>query len=148
MRQVRHFALVTILVLGSGAGITNYVGACAGTVIHRTATAQHTLRQAIEGFQNVEIAEYNKGFVPADRHLKIQTIVQKVAIAGVDLDNFVSQGATATTVKAKFDAIYNLLDSLNTEGILGIKNPDTKALLETALDAIKAIVDTYLVGVK
>lgn len=120
---------------------------CSGTAIHKTTKAQHSLKEAVAAFQEVEIAEYNKGFVPADRHLRIQATIQKVALAGVDLDNYIASNANASTLKSKFDSIYSLLDSLNTDGILGIKNSNTKQLLETALDAIKALVDNALIGV-
>lgn len=143
-------SLILLLSLSLGTlamGIGGIVVGCSGTAMHKTTKAQHTLKEAVAAFQAVEIAEYNKGFVPPERHLKIQVTVQKVALAGVDLDNYIAANANAATVKAKFDAIYALLDSLNTDGILGIKNANTKQLLETALDAIKALVDNYLIGV-
>ena len=74
--------------------------------------------------------------------------IKKVALAGVDLDNAVATGATATDLKAKFDNIYSLIDSLNTDGILGVKNANSKQVLELALDSVRAIVDNILMGVK
>lgn len=130
-------------------GITFYPSACVkGTATHKATVGQHTLREAVGAFQDAEIAEFHQGFVPPDTHLRIQTTIQKIAMAAVDLDNALASGATAASFKAKFDAIYTLLDSLNTDGILGIKNPTTKQALEVALDSIRAIVDNILVGVK
>lgn len=145
MNGIRRLLLLlsmALLVSTGGVGV-----GCSGTAIHKTTKAQHTLKEAVAAFQDVEIAEYNKGFVPPDRHLRIQTVIQKVALAAVDLDNYIASNANAATLKGKFDTIYSLLDSLNTDGVLGIKNSNTKQVLETALDAIKALVDNALVGV-
>ena len=118
--------------------------ACKGTATHKVTVAQHNFRFAVQAFQDAEIAEFDKGFVPQDLHVKMQTTIQKVALGGKDLDDALAAGASATTIKAKLDAIYALLDSLNTDGVLGIKNPTTKATLEVALDGIKAIIDNAL----
>lgn len=143
----RQLRLLLPLALLLAVGIEVAQIGCSGTAIHKTTKAQHTLKEAVAAFQDVEIAEYNKGFVPPDRHLRIQAVIQKVALAAVDLDNYIASNANAATLKGKFDAIYSLLDSLNTDGVLGIKNSNTKQVLETALDAIKALVDNALVGV-
>jgi len=119
-----------------------------GSATHKVTVGQHTLREAVGAFQDAEIAEFNAGHVSPDNHVRIQSTVKRLALAAIDLDNAMIAGASATDAKAKFDAVYALLDSLNTDGILGIKNPTTKQVLETALDGIRAIVDNILIGVK
>src|SRR2546429_1455488 len=95
-RQVRLLLpLALLLSIGIEVG---QIG-CSGTAIHKTTKAQHSLKEAVAAFQDVEIAEYNKGFVPADRHVRIQGIIQKVALAGVDLDTYIASNANATTLK-------------------------------------------------
>lgn len=116
-----------------------------GTLTHKVTAAQHNFRFAVGAFQDAEIAEHDKGFVPNDLHVQMQTGIQKVALAGKDLDNALAAGADSATIKAKLDNIYTLLDSLNSDGILGVKNPTSKATLEIALDSIKAIIDNALV---
>lgn len=118
-----------------------------GSVTHKVTAAQHNFRFAVQAFQDAEIAEHDKGFVPDDLHVRMQEVIQKVALGGVDLDKTLAAGASAATLKDKLDNIYTLLDSLNSDGILGIKNPTTKATLEIALDSIKAIIDGALVQV-
>ncbi len=122
-------------------------GGCAsrGTVVHKVTIAQHSMLSVVGAFEDAESAEYAKGFVPPDLHLKMQQGVQKVSLAAKDLDDALVANADAVTLKAKLDGIYTILDSLNSDGILGIKNPTTKATLEVALDAIKAIIDGALV---
>lgn len=134
------FCMVLLLALAMS-------GCPKGTVTHKVTVAQHNFRFAVQAFQDAEIAEHDKGFVPDDLHVKMQATIQKVALSGKDLDNALASGASTATIKGDLDAIYTLLDSLNTDGVLGIKNPTTKATLEIALDAIKAIIDGALVQI-
>jgi hypothetical protein len=119
-----------------------------GTVTHRVTIAQHSALSVVGAFEDAETAEYAKGFVPIELHLRMQTAIQKVALGFKDLDTALAANASATDLKTKLDAIYLLLDSLNSDGILGIKNTGTKATLELALDAIKAVVDNALLQVE
>jgi hypothetical protein len=116
-----------------------------GTVVHKVTVAQHSLLSVVAAFEDAESAEYAKGFVPPDAHLKMQGGIQKVALAMKDLDSALAANADAATLKAKLDNIYTLLDSLNSDGVLAVKNPTTKATLEIALDSIKAIIDNAMV---
>ncbi len=114
---------------------------------HKVTVAQHSLLSVVGAFEEAESAEYAKGFIPADIHVKMQMGVEKVALACADLDKSLAAGSTGSTLKVKLDAIYQLLDSLNTDGILGVKNPSTKVMLEVALDQIKVIIDSALTQV-
>lgn len=118
-----------------------------GTIVHRVAVAEHSFLAVVTAFEDVEVSEHDKGFVPDDVHKKMQAGVQKVSLAGNDLTTSLAAGASSVTIKAKLDAIYTLLDSLNSDGVLAVKNPATKATLEIALDSIKAIVDNALIQV-
>lgn len=142
-RRTRAICLVFLLL-----PILPVSGCVKGSALHKATVGQHTLRELVGAFQDAEIAEHDKGFVPNDLHVKFQTIIGKTALAAIDLDNAATAGASATDLKAKFDKIYGLLDSLNTDGILGVKNPTSKQILETALDGIKAFVDNLLIGAK
>lgn len=122
--------------------------AARGTTVHKVTVAEHSLLSVVGAFEDAESAEFAKGFVAADLHVKMQTGVQKVALAAKDLDSALAANADAATIKAKLDNIYVLLDSLNTDGVLGVKNATSKATLEVALDAVKAIVDNALVQVQ
>lgn len=122
--------------------------AARGTAVHKVTIAEHSLLSVVGAFEDAESAEFAKGFVAADLHVKMQTGVQKVALAAKDLDSALATNADAATIKAKLDNIYVLLDSLNTDGVLGVKNATSKATLEIALDAVKAIVDNALVQVQ
>ena len=119
-----------------------------GTVVHKVTVAEHNFRFTVQAFQDAEIAAHNQALVPDDLHLKMQGAILKIALAGKDLDDSLAAGASTPTIKAKLDAIYSLLDSLNSDGVLGVKNPTTKATLEIALDSIKAIIDNALTQVQ
>jgi hypothetical protein len=137
-------ALVVIVALwASGCAAMN-----SGTLTHKVTASQHTFKSAVQGFQDAEIAEHDKGFVPNDLHVQMQNVIQKVAMAGVDLDGALAANATSATIKAKLDNIYVLLDTLSTQGIFGIKNANSKAILEIALNQVKTILDVALTQVK
>jgi hypothetical protein len=136
----RSLGLIAVLALSlSGCAAWNK-----GTVTHKVVASQHSFKAVVQAFQDAEIAEHDKGFVSNDLHVQIQGGIQKVALAGVDLDTALASGATATTLKPKLDAIYALLDSINTQGLIPITNPTTKATLEIALDQVKVIIDGAL----
>jgi hypothetical protein len=119
-----------------------------GTLTHKVTASQHSFKSAVQGFQDAEIAEHEKGFVPNDLHIQMQGVIQKVALAGVDLDGALAANATSATIKAKLDGIYTLLDSLESQGILGVKNANSKAILEIALNQVKTIIDVALTQVQ
>jgi len=123
-----------------------------GTALHKVTVAEHNFRFTVQAFQDAEIAAHDQNtpvviFVPDDLHMKMQGTILKIALAEKDLNNSLAT-ASKSTIKAKLDAIYSLLDSLNSDGVLGVKNPTTKATLEIALDSIKAIIDSALTQVQ
>jgi hypothetical protein len=142
VRRKSVWVLIPLLLVLSGCAAWK-----TGTVTHKVTASQHTFKEAVAAFQTAEIAEHDKGFVPNDLHIQMQTVIQKVALAGVDLDTALAANASAATLKAKLDNIYTLLDSINTQGIIPITNPTTRATLAVALDAIKAIIDNALTQV-
>ncbi len=127
-----------------------WMSGCAarGTTVHRVVVIQHDFLAVVTAFEDSEVSAREKGLVPDDLHRKMQEGVKKIALADKDLDAALSANANSATLKAKLDAIYSLLDSLNSDGILGIKDVATKATLEIALDAIKALIDNALVQVQ
>jgi hypothetical protein len=142
--MIRNASLIAVfLAVSLGGGCAAWKS---GSVTHKITVAQHGFLSVITVFQDAEIAEHDKGvsFIPDDVHLKIQTIIQKVALGGKDLDATVAAGGSATTVKAKIDAIYALLDSLQADGLTGVKNASSKAILEIALNQIKSVLDLAL----
>ena len=132
--------LPLLLLLSSGC-------ATRGTAVHKVTVAQHSLLSVVGAFEDAESAEFAKGFVPVDLHLKMQGGIQKLALAMKDLDSALAANASASTIKARLDNIYTLLDSLNSDGVLQVKNATSKAMLEVALDAIKTLIDNALVQV-
>jgi hypothetical protein len=114
---------------------------CPGSVVHKVTVAQHDFRIAVQAFQDTEIALHNQGGVISDDvHIQIQTGIQKVAQAGVDLDTALASNAPTSTLKTKLDSIMALLDDLNNQGLLGVKNQNAKLALTSALLAVKGIV--------
>lgn len=141
-RNIIRSIIITIAVVFVLAGCPK------GSMTHKVTASQHTFKSAVQAFQDAEIAEHDKGFVSTELHLEIQAGIQKVALAGVDLDQALQSGASAQTLKAKLDATYTMLDSINKQGLIPIANAATRATLEIALDSVKAIVDAALVQVQ
>jgi hypothetical protein len=131
--------LASSLSLGGCASLTQ------GSLTHKVTIAQHNFLQVVNGFEDAEIANFNQGLIPADIHLIIQGIIQKVAVAGKDLDQSVVSGANAATLQAKIAVIANLLAQLQADGLTGIKNATVKATLELALSQIQAVLDQTLI---
>lgn len=151
MNRKQSLGIVAMLLAVSLAGCAAWKS---GSVTHRVTSSQHSFKDVVAGFQDAEIAAYNEkdangiSLVPTDVHLKIQQTIQKVALAGVDLDTFLATNPPSAGIKVKLDAIYTLLDSIQNDGLTGIKNPTTKASLEVALGAVKAIIDGALVQIQ
>lgn len=136
--------LLPILLLSSCLTL-NGCGPMAGTLTHKVTIAQHNFLQVVNGFEDAEIANYQDGKIPSNVHLTIQTIVNKIALAGKDLDQAVVSGANATTLQSKIAVIGSLLAQLETDGLTGIKNLTVKATLELALNQIKIVLDQTLI---
>lgn len=137
MNRKRKLAVVALLI---PVMLLTQAFACSGTVVHKVTIAQHDFRISVQAFQDTEIVLHNQGIVPNDLHMQIQQGIQKVAQAGVDLDTALAANAPTSTLKTKLDSIMTLLDSLNNESILGVKNETAKLALTSALLAIKGIV--------
>jgi hypothetical protein len=135
------------VVLLFAASFTGCAAMKSGSVTHKVTASQHSFKDVVKGFQDAEIAEHDKGSVPDVLHIQMQTGIQKVAMAGVDLDTALAANADSATLKAKLDNIYTLLDSISSQGLTGIKNPNTQAILEIALNQVKTLVDTALTQV-
>jgi uncharacterized protein (DUF2252 family) len=142
--RTKRFFLTSILLIS----ILQTSCAGRGTVVHRVTVVQHDFLAVVTAFEDSEVAAHEKGLVSDDLHRKMQEGVKKVALADKDLDAALAANASSATLKAKLDTIYSLLDSLNSDGILGVKDVATKATLEIALDAIKSLIDNALVQVQ
>jgi hypothetical protein len=125
-----------------------------GTVTHKVTQAQHSFQSVVSAFQDAEIAAHDQKdangapFISDDLHVQIQQGIKKVALAGVDLDTFLATTPPAAAIKVKLTNLYALVDSLDKNGLSGVKNPTKKAELEIALNQVKALIDTALIQVQ
>ena len=111
-----------------------------GTTVHKVTVIQHEFKATVQGFQDVDLAEFQAEAYDLALHARIEEGIQKVAQGGADLDTALAAGASNATIKVKLDAIYGFLDSILNDGVSGVKNVATKGKLEVALEGIKAIV--------
>ena len=136
-RRIPVVGLVLLLALASA-------GCPKGSTTHKIIAAQHNFRIAVQAFQDAEVGIHNQpgGLIPDGLHIQIQEIIGKVARGGIDLDEALAANAPTSTIKTKLDSISTLLDSLNNDNLLGIKDTNTKLGLQTALLTIKGIITT------
>ena len=112
---------------------------CTGSQIHKATVAEHDFKTAVQGFQNVEIAEFQAGHISAAEHQTLETGIAQIANGGSTLVTLLqnSNGAGALT---QIDNIDAALQSLLANGVLHVKNQTTAANLQIALQAVQAIV--------
>ncbi len=147
MIRKRNLNLIAVLLAVQLSGCAAWKS---GSVSHKVTQADHSFQSVVSAFQDAEIAAHEQRgpdglpLVPDGIHLIIQQTIQKVALAGVDLDTFLAATPPAADIKVKLTNIYALVDSLDKDGLSGVKNPTKKAELEIALNQIKAILDLAL----
>lgn len=142
MRKLILSLALTISLIGGGCAAWR-----ASSTTHKVTIAQHNFLQVVGGFQDAEIAEFEQGRITSDTHVKIQSSIRSLALAGRDLDESVISGAGAATVKAKIATILGLLSQLESDRLLGVKNPTSKAMLELALNQMKSFLTLTLTQV-
>jgi hypothetical protein len=147
MNRKRNLGLIAMLLAVSLSGCAAWKS---GSVSHKVTQADHSFQSVVSAFQDVEIAAHDQKdangapFISDDLHVQIQQGIKKVALAGVDLDTFLATTPPAADIKVKLTNIYALVDSLDKDGLSGVKNPTKKAELEIALNQVKAILDLAL----
>jgi hypothetical protein len=112
---------------------------CTGSQIHKATLAEHDFKTAVQGFQNVEIAEFNSGNIDPATHLQIETWIAQIASGGATLAGLI-QKSDAAGALAEVNAINGTIQNLLTQGVLHVKNPKTLAELQVALQAVQAVV--------
>lgn len=113
---------------------------CPSSAYHKMIVAEHDFDKTVSGFQNAEIAEFNAGNVPADIHNKLEQGTITVAQGGKQLATLLQQNASTQSITTELNLINVTLQNLLNDGVLQVKNAQTKANLQIALQSIQAIV--------
>lgn len=133
MLRRKYLTLVAVLVLAVvSAG-------CPKGAYHDAVVAEHQFKEVVKGFQKAEIVEFNNGRVDAVEHKAIEDGIGKVGITAQTLVSSLQSGASNTTVQQNFDTVSAAVTGLMDNGVLGLKNNNSKAVLKTSLQTAGAI---------
>ena len=133
MRRKRVVLSCAILVLAV------YSAGCPSSAYHKAVVAEHDFKLAVQSFQQVEMTEYQSGRIDAATHKQLEAGIEKVALAGQTLTTSLQQGANNTTVSQNFSSVSSALTDLMNNGVLGIKNDNSKRLLTVTIQTAQAI---------
>lgn len=98
----------------------------------------------IQAFQSSEIVFHSAGKVSDSEHAVIQTWVLRVAMTGQQLDAAINTTHNAKDAQAAVNAAIDATTGLLNSGVLGVKNEESKAALQTSLVTLKAILGSIL----
>ncbi len=135
MTRRRRAICTTVLALA----VTVWCAGCPKNAYHDAVVAEHDFKLGVQSFQQAEIQEFQSGRIDATEHQKIEGGVAQVGTAAQTLVASLQQGAANTTVQQNFATVSAALTALLNEGVLGIKNVTSQALLRTIIQTAQAI---------
>jgi hypothetical protein len=106
---------------------------CPKGAYHDAVIAEHSFKTAVGSFQKAELIEFQMGRISPEEHKVIEAQVEKIALAGQALTQALQSGATSTTVNERFGLLSQALSDLLKSGVLGIKNENSKMVLQVAI---------------
>jgi hypothetical protein len=106
---------------------------------HKAAIAARDFRLALQAFQDGEIVWHQQGHVDNQTHIAVQSYIIDAANIGKQVDSAIAVGSNAGA-SALLNNLLASTDTLLANGTLHIKDPQTKALFETAILSIKTII--------
>ena len=133
-------------------GINYRIAACAATVLiafslagcpkstKSLATASDTIAHALANAQQAVAIGQSDGVVSAKDAATFNEYVSKVAQAGLVIDQGIRARNNAQTLSPKVNAFLDAFNSLNTQGLLAIKDPKVQLAISTALTGAESAV--------
>lgn len=115
-------------------------GCAARGPYHAAVVINHDAVTITKAFQQAEISEFNAGRLSLEEHQKLEAGVEKVALAGQTVTMALQAQASQTTVLGDVGVLVQAVSYLGSNGVLGVHNPQSLAVLNTALNALKALI--------
>ena len=112
---------------------------CPKTAYHDAVVAEHDFKLGVQSFQQAEMVEFQAGRIDAAEHQKLEGGIAQIGTAAQTLVTALQGGAVNTTVQQDFATVSAAVTTLLNDGVLGIKNPTSQALLKTLIQTIQAI---------
>jgi hypothetical protein len=107
---------------------------------HDAVVVEHQAKTLVQAFQQAEIAEFNAGRIALAEHQLIESKFAIVGQAGSTITLALQQGAAQTTVLGDFNVLLQAVQDLNAQGVLGVKNAQSQAVLATALKGLQDVI--------
>lgn len=132
--------------------VASFIGCSAFSCnYHNAVMAEHDFDLSVKAFQQIEESEFNAGNISNEYHQKLQMVILEIAQGGSGVAKLLQSNASKQTVLSEISLIDGTITDAVNNGLLGIKNPTTKANLTAALKATQAILSnfkTFIGGVK
>ncbi len=109
-------------------------------------TTEHDFAVGVSTAQQVEIAVYNGGTIPADVHRQIQQGFLKVGAAGEAVNASLSAKASNQTLVQQLQVLQQSLQSLLNDGTLSIKDPNAKAAFSASVQGAITLVQNAIIA--
>lgn len=112
---------------------------CPKGAYHSAVVAEHDFTTGLKSFQQAEMIESQNGRIDAAEHQKLEAGIEKAAMAAQILVTSLQSGAANSTVQQNFATVGAALNDLLDNGVLGVKNDQSKLLLKTLIQTVQAI---------
>jgi hypothetical protein len=112
---------------------------CPQSSYHKAVIAEHDAKSVVMAFQQAELIEFRNGRISLEEHKAIEAQLENVGFAGQTLTKALQTNAPNQAVLVDLQALVQTVSDLGNSGVLGIKNETSKAALQAALAAIKAV---------
>ena len=112
---------------------------CPKTAYHSAVVAEHDFTISLKAFQQAEMVEFQGGRIDAAEHQKLEAGIERVATAAQTLVSSLQAGAANATVQQNFTTVSQAVTDLLNNGVLGIKNANSQALVKAVLQTAQAI---------
>jgi len=129
-----RFAVVAVLLV-----VAVFSSGCPKGAYHGAVVAEHAFTSGLGAFQKAEIAEYQNGRISVEEHHKIEAGIEKIGTSGIILVNAMQSGAANPTISADLQLLIDSTTALMNDGVLGVKNPNSQAILKASLQTAQAV---------
>ena len=102
------------------------------------ATASDAISHGLADAQQAEEQGVTAGVVSPEADSTFKSDLAKVANAGLVLDNAIRANEAATTLSPKVNSFLDAFNTLDNQGLFGIKDPAVRLAISTALNGAEA----------
>lgn len=134
-RKATSIAAILVLVLLLAGFSCNQT-----TTVKRLAVASDAISHALLDAQQAVQQGTASGVISSQEAANFQTYLVSASKAGLDLDQAIRAGETAQNVSQKVNAFLDAFNKLQTDGLAGIKNPQLKLSISTAITGAESAV--------